>query len=444
MTAVFKTRTTFIEPEELGQWFSDRIVQLVLFRPGLSEIALRDEYIRQYKTEISIEIISGLLSSLADEGVVELVQESRVITVQPSLRTLRSRSEDVSLSDITDSYMETRLPMGPGLQIHTGLIPAQEFPHHLKEGRSFPIVVMQVYSPQCFWFNLLEDLTDRSRPVYFDAMEELMDRMEKFYSGIEGDRWKVDSVSRCSPGTVLAARYLEQGFHRVLVKEVINLKSLKLFYIDYGSTATQKLCHVRFLSKEFAELPGQAIKARLWGLQKPEGKSVWNQSVKTRLLELVEGEPGSIVAKVMFGVGRRNIKVVGPEELVVDLGLTLVLVNIMLGHRGTNVGATLVAEGLARWEMEVGERGGDTVGGETGQMSSKLGETIEDQRWEWRKERILHTPGPGGDNNVVVTSHGIEERGSHEDNMDKLLNLCRILHMVEEEEAVRNEMREGV
>ena len=443
MTPLFKTSTTFTEPEEWGQWFSDRIVQLVVFRPGLSESALRDEYIRQYKTDISREIISGLLSSLAEEGVVELVQEFHVVTVQPSLRTLRERSEDVSLADITDSYMETRLPLGPGLQIHTGLIPPQEFPSHLKEGRTFPIVVMQVYSPQCFWFNLL-DLTDRSRPVYFDAMEELMGRMQKFYRGIEGDRWKVDSVSRCSPGTVLAARYLEQGFHRVLVKEVINLTSLKLFYIDYGSTATQKLRHVRFLSKEFAELPGQAIMARLWGLQKPEGKSVWNQSVKTRLLELVEGEPGSIEAKVMFGVERRNIKVVGPQELVVDLGLTLVLKNIMLGHRGTNIGAALVAEGMARWEMGEGERGGDSVGGHTGEMSRKLGGTIEDQRREWRKERILHTPGPGGDNNEVVTSHGIEERGSHEDNMDKLLNLCRILHMVVEEEAVRNVMREGV
>ena len=94
MTPLFKTSTTFTEPEEWGQWFSDRIVQLVVFRPGLSESALRDEYIRQYKTDISREIISGLLSSLAEEGVVELVQEFHVVTVQPSLRTLRERSED--------------------------------------------------------------------------------------------------------------------------------------------------------------------------------------------------------------------------------------------------------------------------------------------------------------------------------------------------------------
>ena len=262
MTAAFKTSTAisavtaFTGCDEFVQSFSDRVVQLVVATPGLSVSELGHKYIDQYKIEISMDIINSTISSLAEQGVVELVRlsgRSAVITVQPSLRTLRDRSEDVSLPDISDSYMETLClpPLEPGLQLHTGLIPAQEFPPHLKEGRSFRLVVMHVNSPQSFWFNLFDD-SDLSRPVYFDAMEEMMDRMEKFYSGMEGDRWKVDSVGRCPPGTVLAARYHKEGFHRVLVREVINLTSLKLFYIDYGTMATQKLRHVRFLSKQFA------------------------------------------------------------------------------------------------------------------------------------------------------------------------------------------------
>ena len=67
-----------------------------------------------------------------------------------------------------------------------------------------------------------------------------MDRMDKFYAE-EGDKWMVESVLQCQPATVLAAKYTKgkakHGFHRVIVKQESGVKRLKLFYIDFGTTA---------------------------------------------------------------------------------------------------------------------------------------------------------------------------------------------------------------
>ena len=46
------------------------------------------------------------------------------------------------------------------------------------------IVITEVKSPGRFWFNL-HDFTEI--PVYYDAVQALMDRMDKFYAE-EGDK----------------------------------------------------------------------------------------------------------------------------------------------------------------------------------------------------------------------------------------------------------------
>ena len=178
-----------------------------------------------------------------------------------------------------------------------------------------------------------------------------MNKMEVFYKSPEGEKWQVPNVAACPAGTVLAATYQSEGWHRVLVKEVVNMQILRLFFLDHGTSAVQKLGHVRFLKKEFGKLPAQAIEARLWGVEEPEGRSRWSQEAKTRLVELTHGEPGSLVAVIKYGVKKRNIKVVGEERMLVDRGLTLQLVNVLLGPRGTDVGPALVGEGLTRWEV---------------------------------------------------------------------------------------------
>ena len=48
-------------------------------------------------------------------------------------------------------------------------------------------------------------------------------------------------------GTVAAARYQEQGYHRVLDVRHMNKSNVELFYIYFCTTAMQKLRHVKIL-----------------------------------------------------------------------------------------------------------------------------------------------------------------------------------------------------
>ena len=76
----------------------------------------------------------------------------------------------------------------------------------------------------------------------------------------------------------------------------------------------------------------------------------WSTEARARLVELTQGEPGSLVAVIKYGVHKRNVKVVGRDRLLVDQGLTLRLVNVLQGPRGTDIGRALVEEGLVSWE----------------------------------------------------------------------------------------------
>ena len=75
-------------------------------------------------------------------------------------------------------------------------VEVQELPHHLKEGRFFTLVVTQVKDPENFWFMVYDECGG-----HFEAVQAAMDDMEQFYSGVEGDRWRVTSVKQCPPGT---------------------------------------------------------------------------------------------------------------------------------------------------------------------------------------------------------------------------------------------------
>ena len=155
------------------------------------------------------------------------------------------------------------------------------------------------------------------------------------------------------PGNVLAAMYKFEGFHRVMVIEVVDLSMLKLFYIDYGSVENQKVKHCRFLHKDFAVLPGQAIQARLWGVKPVGGGKSWGSGNKARdkLVELTDTLEGSLMAKIMAGVTRKEVSVKGADELEEDRGLALSLLDIFVGDAGLDFATDLVKEGLAEWDV---------------------------------------------------------------------------------------------
>ena len=322
---------------------ANRVKELVLAESKIYETSLRQK-LRDTGANMAVVDLTNLLFRMSEVGAVELTKAGfggKGISVSPSLRTLR----------------EAKAREGPEQMIASAIcktIPTQQLPGHLKEGNMISIVVTEVKSPGRFWFNLHEFT---QIPAYYDAVQSLMGTMQKFYAE-EGDKWMVESVLKCQPGTVLAAQYFEgkekRGFHRVIVKQEAGLRRLKLFYIDHGTTAEQKLKHVRFLPAEFGQLPGQALEAQLWGVDQVGQDSRWPPAARQRFFQLVasgEAEVGSLSAKIMEGVTRRRSRVERNSNLFqIHTGLSLRLVRINLGPKGTDIAKLLVAEGLARWE----------------------------------------------------------------------------------------------
>ena len=333
------------DAEGLGE-LANKVKEIVLSEPKISESSLRQK-LRNTDSIVEAVDFTNLLFRMSEAGEVELEKACHgSICVSPSLRTLR----------------EAKAREGPEHMIASSIcrtIPTQQLPGHLKEGSTISIVVTEVKSPGRFWFNLHE-FTET--PVYFEAAQSLMDRMQKFYAE-EGDKWRVESVLDCQPGTVLAAQYsigkVKEGFHRVIVKQEAGLRRLKLFYIDHGTTAEQKLKHVRFLPAEFGQLPGQAMEAQLWGVEQVGQESRWPPGATQKFFKLVnEADVGSLLARIMEGVTRRRSKVERNSNLLkIHHGLSLSLTRINLGPKGTDIAKVLVAEGLARWEDEVKAEG---------------------------------------------------------------------------------------
>ena len=174
---------------------ANRVKEIVLAEPKIYEASLRQK-LRDTGTDMAVKDLTNVLFKMSEAGVVELVKVGKFagkgISVSPSLRTLReAKAKEDPEKMIVSAICKT--------------IPTQQLPGHLKEGSIISIVVTGVKSPGRFWFNLHE-FTET--PVYYDAVQTLMDKMNKFYAE-EGDKWMVESVIKCQPGTVLAAQYTE-------------------------------------------------------------------------------------------------------------------------------------------------------------------------------------------------------------------------------------------
>lgn len=241
------------EPPPLGELEMEQLKQLVVRRPLLSE----SELTILLREEVGLVLAAGMVSRLAEDGVVDLERATGGgngnLNVRPSLRTLREvKRRSVSPMPSMGTSICTKVEV-------------QELPHHLKEGRFFTLVVTQVKDPENFWFMVYDECGG-----HFEAVQAAMDDMEQFYSGVEGDRWRVTSVKQCPPGTVLAATYRREGLHRVIVREVVDLKNIKVFYLDHGTTDVVRLKNVRWLVTAFGGLPAQALRAGL-----PEFARIW-------------------------------------------------------------------------------------------------------------------------------------------------------------------------
>ncbi|PZC77969.1 hypothetical protein B5X24_HaOG202711 [Helicoverpa armigera] len=89
------------------------------------------------------------------------------------------------------------------------------------------VMVGEVYSPSHFWLIRLGD-------QYHIAMENMMDEMTEYYNGPGGARTLARGAVRV--GHYCSALFL-RDWHRALIVRVLDSDTVKVRYVDYGTTA---------------------------------------------------------------------------------------------------------------------------------------------------------------------------------------------------------------
>ena len=221
------------------------------------------------------------------------------------------------------------------------VVQTQTLPKEFEEGTNFFAVITQVNSPSQFWFNIYA-------PGHFDTVTQVMDEMDRFYNSFVGKSYKIGSGGYLTPGSVIAARYRSDGYHRAAVIKLTAHKMVKLVYIDYGTQDVQKLSHCRYLRHEWAELPGQAIEGHLFGVVTKRG--VEKHVARDSMVKLTTQRPGTILAIIRSGVNKREmVEFEAETETLVEYSKTVSLTLIdalAVMNKGLNINDELVRMGV--------------------------------------------------------------------------------------------------
>ena len=147
-------------PKDVENMVPDNVVQnikkLASDDPGLNLSTFRQRYRYSFGSSVKEED----LVHLASLRLLDLSYEEGLVVVRP-------RGGDTSsLHSVT--------PLGLK-EVRREELPVQQLPSNVGPGSHFPIVVTHVDSPDQFWFNIYS-------PDHYDAVVELMDRMNQFYN----------------------------------------------------------------------------------------------------------------------------------------------------------------------------------------------------------------------------------------------------------------------
>ncbi|XP_064117651.1 uncharacterized protein LOC135223074 [Macrobrachium nipponense] len=188
-------------------------------------------------------------------------------------------------------------------------------------GEWIEVMVAEVYSPEKFWVIIKGSETS-------GALNCLMGKLFEFYSSKVGDRYMV-SPGQIAIGAPVVAYFADEHYYcRALVTSVEDVRTVKLFLVDYGIVYRCDYSQLRQLHQNFFTLPAQAIKAALDDIVPPYGKGIWPKPTSQRFLNMVQNK--DLVAKVT------KLK----ENAYMELWDTS-------GRADINIAHALIVEGLA-------------------------------------------------------------------------------------------------
>jgi len=175
-----------------------------------------------------------------------------------------------------------------GLEIlnPTNTIQEQSWKQFMDDDRFLEVIVAEVFSPHNFFIQLKGNSS---------SLEALMDSLEEFYDANEDDYKMLESS--LAVGMICASKLRQNFWYRARITS-IDIDSVEVFHVDYGSKEVVRRESLCYLRKQFCVLPCQAIKAKLSGVKSK--MTEWPIGSSERFLELVGGpsENGGLLASV--------------------------------------------------------------------------------------------------------------------------------------------------
>uniref|UniRef100_A0A182MTH4 Tudor domain-containing protein n=1 Tax=Anopheles culicifacies TaxID=139723 RepID=A0A182MTH4_9DIPT len=151
-------------------------------------------------------------------------------------------------------------------------------PKHVKQNATVQAVVTAILNPRHIFVHLLE---------HTDRLQKLAPYIHSIYSTKLADyEWLVPE-SMIQVGLYCAARYHDR-WYRAQVMGPVNYQRVLLLYIDYGYLRYVPLKEIRFLTKELASIPRQAIRVALKHVKPSNG--TWSRECSEQLANLVHGK----------------------------------------------------------------------------------------------------------------------------------------------------------
>nr|CAD7437814.1 unnamed protein product [Timema bartmani] len=173
------------------------------------------------------------------------------------------------------------------------IIPKQQLPSDLKPNDTLNIEILEVYTPTKFYFNIFSNECSQ-------ALETLMEAMQNFYR-------TTTSKKLCMiPETIVEGHFCVAPYQltddviewtRAKINKIMSDTEVKVFFVDHGSTSLVKMKDLRYIHKDFADLPLQALPGKMSGIGPPYGQSNWPVEASKTFIKLLDSRP--VVATVV-------------------------------------------------------------------------------------------------------------------------------------------------
>ncbi|CAL1297492.1 unnamed protein product [Larinioides sclopetarius] len=196
------------------------------------------------------------------------------IIIVNTRKILQASEEGVTLKEFL--YVYSSLPSG-------FVSPFQQFTQQtlhpeMDLNQFFPVYVSSVITPGHIYIQLKGEDTSEALIKKYQDLEQFYSSQSKSYM------MKDDHIAAGSVGVALWP--VDMHWYRIRIMSVASPDKVRVFYVDYGTIETIPKTLLRYIRKEFFNLPTQAIKASLAYVKPSLGGNTWNPKAKLRILEL--------------------------------------------------------------------------------------------------------------------------------------------------------------